>query len=162
MKRQNPLCYTHATLTFLQGLIKEIGHCECLCGPHYHAGAEAQWLCMCAPRHHYAVSLSLDAINLSSFLLSNLLLVQSVSAYHFSSVKQVNTILLILDEKQNSKTLATQKKHAFRKHSYPLLHLQMYVANFICCLRLQACTWLILANISRVKRQSSQNAQRSN
>ena len=131
-------------------------------GPHYHAGAEAQWLCMCAPRHHYAVSLSLDAINLSSFLLSNLLLVQSVSAYHFSSVKQVNTILLILDEKQNSKTLATQKKHAFRKHSYPLLHLQMYVANFICCLRLQACTWLILANISRVKRQSSQNAQRQN
>ena len=82
-------------------------------GPHYYAGAEAQWLCMCAPRHHYAVSLSLDAINLSSFLLSNLLLVQSVSAYHFSSVKQVNTILLIVDEKQNSKHLKQRTNMPF-------------------------------------------------
>ena len=128
-------------------------------GPHYYAGAEAQWLCMCAPRHHYAVSLSLDAINLSSFLLSNLLLVQSVSAYHFSSVKQVNTILLIVDEKQSSKTFETKNKIAFRKQLYPLLHLQLYVDEFICCLRLQACTCLILANISRVTRQSSRSAQ---
>ena len=51
---------------------------------------------------------------------------------------------------------------AFRKQSYPLLHLQMYVTNFICCLSLQLqLTGLILGNISRVKRQSSQNAQRS-